>query len=120
MVEILEAGFLADLFLELMDGAGGGDGFDAAAVGADEVVAMDSGDEEGEVGCALVEAEAADHSFISEALEEAEDGGFITLLGHVPTGDEVVEGFRVIALGEAGEDGFERFGAAESGGAGAF
>ncbi|MFT6178547.1 MAG: hypothetical protein ACI9NQ_001638 [Paracoccaceae bacterium] len=83
MVEVDEAGFLADFFFEFMDGAGGVDGFDAAAVGADEVVTVDAGDEEGEVGGAFVEAEAADHPFVAEALKKSEDGGLVTLVGKV-------------------------------------
>ena len=62
-----------------MDGAGGVDGIDAAAVGADEVIPVDAGKEKGEVGGAFVEAEATDHAFFAEALKEAKDGGFVAL-----------------------------------------
>jgi hypothetical protein len=102
MVEVYEAGFLADFFFEFVDRTGGIDGFDGAAVGADEVVAMLAGEEEGEVGGALVQAEAADHSFIAEALEEAEDGGLVTLLGEVSAGGEVGQSHGPVVLGEAG------------------
>ena len=44
MVKVNEAGFLADFFFEFVDGAGGVNGFDGAAVGADEVVAVLAGD----------------------------------------------------------------------------
>jgi len=120
VVEVLEAGFLADFFLELVDGAGGLDGLDAAAVGADEVVAVGAGDEEGEVGGALVEAEAADHALIGEALEEAEDGGLIAGLGEVSAAAEFGEGHGAVVGGEAVENGCEGFGAAKSGGFGTF
>ncbi len=111
MVEIDEAGFLADFFFEFMDRAGGVDRFDTSAVSADEVVAMLAGNEEGEVGGAFVEAKAADHAFVAEALEEAKDGGFITLLGEVAAGGEVGKSHGPVVVGEAGEDGFECLGA---------
>lgn len=43
VVEVLVAGFLADFVFELVDGAGGFDGIDFPAAGADEVVAVFSG-----------------------------------------------------------------------------
>ena len=67
-----------------------------------------------------MEAEAADHAFVTEALEEAEDGGFVTLLGEVAAGGEISQGHGPVVFGEAGEDGFERFGATKSGRAGFF
>ena len=99
MVEILKAGFLADLFLEFMNGAGGLDWLDAAALGANKVISMDARDEQGEVGGALVEAEAADHSFIGETLEETKDGGLIAGLGKVTTAGEFGEGHGAIVRG---------------------
>jgi len=69
MVEFGEAGFLANLVLELVDGAGGIDGLDAPAVGADEVVPMLARDQEGEVGGSFVQAKPADHSLVTETLE---------------------------------------------------
>ena len=42
-----------------MDWARGVDGIDAAAVGADEVIPVDAGEEKSEVGGAFVEADAA-------------------------------------------------------------
>ncbi len=77
VVEVLVAGFLADFVFEVVDGAGCFDGFDFSAAGADEVVAVCSGLDEGEVGGAFVEAEAADDAVGVEALEEAVDGGFV-------------------------------------------
>ncbi len=120
MVEIDEAGFLPDFFFEFVDGAGGVDGFDTAAVGADEVVAVLAGNEKGKVGGSFVESEATDHSFVTEALQEAEDGGFIALLREVAAGGEIGQGHGTVVVGEASQDGFERFGAAESGALGFF
>ena len=77
MVEFSEAGFFTDLVFQLVDGARGVDGVDAAAVGADEVIPVDTGKKKGEVAGALVEAEATDHAFSAEALKEAKDGGFV-------------------------------------------
>ena len=79
MIEIPEAGFLADFILQMMDGAGGLDGLDAAATGADQVVAVAAGDEQGEIGGAFVEAEPSNDSVFRQALEQAEDGGFVAL-----------------------------------------
>lgn len=44
VVEVLVAGLVADLFFEFVDGAGGLDGLDAAAAGADQVVLVAAGD----------------------------------------------------------------------------
>ena len=81
MIEILESGFFANFVLELMDRAGGFDGLDAAAAGADQVVAVLSGHEQREIGGSLVQAQAADHAVLGEALEESENGGLVALVG---------------------------------------
>ena len=91
MVEVLVSGGEFDFFFKLMHGTGGVDRLDGATTGADEVIAVLAGEEEGEVGGALVEAEATQDAFISQTLEEAEDGGFVTL---------VREPWRVSKLGE--------------------
>lgn len=78
MVEVFVAGFFSNVFFQLVDGAGGLDGLDAPAFGADEVVAMDSGEKEDEVGGSLVEAESTNHAFFGEALQEPKDGRVIT------------------------------------------
>ena len=116
MVEVFKASFFPDIFFELMDGAGGLDGIDTATLGADEVVAVDAWEKEHEVGGAFVKAEAANHAFFSQALEESEDRCLITGLGKMAAGGELTECHRAITGAEAGEKGFERFGAAESGG----
>jgi len=115
MVKIDETGFFADVFFELVDRARGIDGFNGAAVGADEVVAVLSGEEEGEVGGPFVEAKAADHAFVAEALEKAENGGFVTLFGEVSAGGEFGEGHGAVVVGETGEDGLEGFGTTKTG-----
>jgi hypothetical protein len=120
VVEVDKSGFLADLLFQLVDGAGGVDRFDAAAVGADEVVAVDAGDEEGEISGPFMKAEAADHAFVAETLEKAEDGGFVALLGEVTAGRELGESHGPVVVGEAGEDGFESLGAAKAGALGFF
>ena len=118
MVEVNKAGFLADFLFKFMDGAGGVDGLDGAAIGADEVVAMLPGEEESEVGGALVKTEAADHSFFAETLNEAEDGGFVTLLGEVSAGGQIGQGHGPVVVGKTGEDGFEGFCFSQAGGSG--
>ncbi len=85
MVEVNEACFLANFFFKLVDGAGGINRLYTAAVGADEVITVLPGDQEGEVGGPFMEAEAPDHAFITEALEKPENGGFVTLFREVPT-----------------------------------
>lgn len=80
MIEILESGVALDFLLKFVNGTGGLDGLDGAAVGADEVVSVDSGNEESEVSSSLVETEPTDHSFITEALEETKDSGLVALL----------------------------------------
>ena len=52
-----------------MNGAGSLDSFDFPAAGADEVIAVFSGLEQGEIGGTLVEAESADDAVFGEALE---------------------------------------------------
>jgi hypothetical protein len=119
VVEVLESCFLADFFFELMNRAGGFDGLDAAAVGANQVVAVGPGDEKGEVGSALVKAEAAHDSFVVETLKEPEHGGLVALLGEMTAAAQVSEGHRAIVIGEAGENSFQGLGASKAGGAGA-
>lgn len=51
-----------------MDGAGGVDGLYVVALGANEVVSMDIGQEKCEVSSTFVQAEAAHHSSIIESF----------------------------------------------------
>lgn len=109
VVEVYKARFFPNFVFEFVDGAGGINVFDATAVGADKVVAVLAGNEEGEVGGAFVKAEAADHSLIAKALKKSENSGFITLFGKVLTGAKVGQGHGPIVIGEAGQDCFESF-----------
>ena len=118
MVEVDEAGFLSDFLFQLVDRAGGVDGVDAAAVGADEVVAMDAWEEEGEVSRAFVEAEAADHPFFGESLEKAEDGRFVALFRKVPAGGEFGQRHGPVVVGKAGENGLKGLSTAKTRGTG--
>jgi len=77
VVEIDESGFLTNFLFQFVDRAGGLDGLDASAFGADEVIAMHSRNEKGEVGRAFMEAETSNHPFVAETLQEAENGGFV-------------------------------------------
>ena len=52
---------------------------------------MNAREEKGEVGCAFVKAEAADHALFGESLQEPEDGRFIALLGEVAAGSSLDE-----------------------------
>ena len=77
MIEALEAGGGPDFFLQFVDRAGGVDGGDGPALGADEVVAMIAGDDECKVGGPFVESESPDDAFVGEAEQEAAEGGFV-------------------------------------------
>jgi len=59
MVEITVASGELDLFFKLVNGAGSLDGLDGSTVGADQVVAVFSGDDQGKVGSTLVQSKAA-------------------------------------------------------------
>lgn len=114
MVEVLIAGFFADLVLEVVYGAGGFDCINFPAAGADKVVAVFPWLEEGEIGGAFVQAEAADDGVIGEALEEAVDGGLVALIGEALGGGELGECHGSLLLDESGEEFFEGFGAAQA------
>ena len=60
MVEILESGFFADFIFQLVNWAGGLNRLDAAAGGADKIIAVAAGKQQGEICGSLVKAEAAD------------------------------------------------------------
>lgn len=120
VIEVFEVGFLTDVFFELVNGAGCLNGLDAAAIRADQVVAMDAGEKENKVSGALMKAEASDHAFFCETLEEAEDGGLIAGFGEVTTTGEITQRHRPVVRDEAIKDCFEGFGAAKPGGFGFF
>jgi len=77
MVKIDESGFLTDFLLQFVDRAGGLNGLDASAFGANEVVAMHSWDEKGEVSRPFMESKAANHALVAETLKKAKNGGFV-------------------------------------------
>ena len=77
MVEVFVAGGGGYFLLQLVDGAGCGDGADVATVRADEKILMAAGDEQSEVSCTLMQAEAAHDAFVRELLQEAEDCGSV-------------------------------------------
>lgn len=81
VIEISEAGLFTDLVFQLMDGAGSFHRFDGAAAGANQVVAMLSWDEKGEIGSAFVKAEPTNDRVFCESLEEPENGCLVALLG---------------------------------------
>jgi len=81
MVEIPVSGVLPDLLFQFVHRAGGIDGGDGAALGADQVVAVLAGKNEGKVGGTLVQPEATDDASVGQAMEEPVDGGLVTLGG---------------------------------------
>ena len=64
-----------------MDGTGSIDGFDSAAVGADQIIAVLARKEKREVSGTFMKAKAADHAFAGKSLEKSKDGCFVTLFG---------------------------------------
>lgn len=119
MVEALVAGFFTDFVFEFVNGAGGLDRFDFSAAGADEVVAVLSGLEQGEVGGAFVETEAADDAVLGEALEQTVDGGFVAEAGQALGAAELSQGHGPWIFDQCGEQFFQSFGATKTEGAAA-
>jgi hypothetical protein len=115
VVEVLEAGLIADFLLKGMDRAGGVDWRDRPTIGADEIVPVLSGDDEGEVSCAFVEAEAADEAVIGETVQKAIDGGLVTLGGKTRRIGQLGEHHGSVALKEGGEQFFQGTSAPEAG-----
>ena len=64
-----------------MDGTGSIDGFDRAAVGADQIIAVLARKEKSEVSGTFMKAKAADHALAGKSLEKSKDGCFVTLFG---------------------------------------
>jgi len=103
VIEIFEASFLTDLVLKFVDGAGCFDGFDQSTLSADEVILVPTWSKKREVGGALVKAETADDAFFREALEKAEDGGLVALLGKTCGACEFAEGHGAFGFEEGGK-----------------
>ena len=81
VVEVPVSGTLPDLIFQFVHRAGGIDGGDGAALGADQVIAVLAGKNEGKVGSAFVQPEATDNAGVGQAMEEPVDGGLVTLGG---------------------------------------
>jgi len=111
VVKIFEAGFFADLVLEFVDRAGGLDGFDQSALGADQVILVAAGHEQGEVGSPFVKTQAPHDPFFGEPLEQAEDGSLVALLGESLGTREFTERHGSLGLKQRGNELFECFGA---------
>ncbi len=77
MIQALVASFFANFYFEFMNGARGLNCFDFSAAGADEVIAVFTWLEQGEIGGTFVETEAADDAVFGEALEQTINCGFI-------------------------------------------
>ena len=88
MVEVGIAGFISDFLFEFVDGAGRIDGFDIAAICADEIVVVSTGDQKSEVSSAFMKAKTADNSFASEFLEKAKNRCFVALLRQMTAGGD--------------------------------
>lgn len=80
VIEVAIACFIADLLFQFVDRARGLDSIDSAATGADEIIAVGSRDEQGEIGGPFMEAEAPDQAMASQALQQPEDGCFVALV----------------------------------------
>lgn len=115
MVEIAISGFITDLVLKLMNRTGCIDRLDAAATGADEVVAVAAGDDEREIGSAFVKAEPAHDAVSGEALEQAKYGGLVALVDETLRAGEFRQRHRSWTFQERGEEFLKRPGAAQPG-----
>lgn len=115
MIEVAEPRFLPDLILKLMDRAGGGDRLDAAATGANQIIAVLSRNQQCEIGGSLMQAQAPDHTMLGESLEQAENSGLVALVGKPLGGGEFGKGHRALAFQQGAEQLLQRFGAAQSG-----
>lgn len=116
MVEILEAGLVPDFLFEFVDGTGSVHGRYGATLGADEVILMLVGKDEGEVGSALVETETTDDSGVGKAVEEPIDGCLVALGGEALGLLKLGEGHRAGGLQQSVEEDFQRLGAAQAAG----
>lgn len=77
VMEILIGGLFLDFLLQSLDRAGDVDGLDGAAFPTDEVVAVLSGAEEGEISGSLVEAKAPHQTKVGQLGEQPENGGLV-------------------------------------------
>ena len=80
---------------------------------------MAAGDQQGEVGGALVEPEAAQDAFVFKALQEPEYGCLVTLPGQQGRLRELGEGHGALASEQGGQQFLQRLGTAQALGAAA-
>ena len=114
VVEVLVAGLVPDLVLKVVHRAGGIDRGDVAALGADQVIAMATRKHEGEIGRSLMEAEPPHHSSVGESMEQAVNGGLVTLGGEPLGPFQLGQGHRTVGLEESREENLECLGTAQA------
>ena len=114
MVEVNESGFFPDFILKLMNRARSLNRFNAAAIGANEVVAMNARKQKSEIGGPLVKPQATNHPFFSQSLQKSEDGGLVTLFREMSALGEFIQGHGTVTLPEAGENRFKAFGSTQT------
>ena len=114
MVEILIAGFFAYLILQGMNGAGGLDGLNGAALSAYEVILMSPWDEKGEISCSFMQPKSTDDALICKPLKESEDGGLVALIRKLWRLRQLIQGHGAIVLQQSSDELLESFGAAHA------
>lgn len=113
VVDVVEAGGFLEFAFEGVDWAGHIDFGDSAALGADEVVVVAVGEDEDEVGGAVVEAEASDDAVGFQLHEEPVDGGGVAVFGESWGLAEVCDGGGFVADGHFLDEEVEGAGAPE-------
>jgi len=83
MVELLKAGLFLDLLLQGFHRAGNVEPLNAAALRADEVVVMMSGLQEGVIGTAVMQTEAADETQFLQLDQHTIDGGLVSAAAEI-------------------------------------
>ena len=120
MIEILVSSVLADLIFQFVDRAGGIDGSNCAALGADQIIAVLAGKNEGKVGGAFVQSEATNNAGVGQAMEEPVDGGLVTLGGKRTRLLQSSQGHGTVGLEQGAEENLKGLGAAKATGPAAF
>ena len=116
MVEIPVSGVLPDLIFQFVDRAGGIDGSNCAALGADQVIAVLAGKNEGKVGGAFVQSEATDDAGVGQAMEEPVDGSLVTLGRKRARFLQSRQGHRTVCLEQGTEENLKGLGTAKAAG----
>lgn len=120
MVEIFVAGFFADFPFQLMDGAGGLNGLNAATLGADQVVLVASRYQQGEIGGALVKTKPADDANDRQSLQQTKHRGFVALVAQAFGMRKFTQSHGSLRIGKCDEKLFKGFGPTQPGGTAAF